>query len=224
MRVIFAPLALALLMNGCALLAAPAVEEAGSLAGVAAPGATGAMGTESTVALNNSWIKTNDIQANYTRQEMKSLKRASVNAISERAATEGILQSMAKADNDPDIADLAIWVGRGGDPQYALNSAIARDRDDANRAAAARILERMSERNDDPRLYELARWVRAGGDEKFALNYALSHDAESAVAPIRPAPIKRPAGMRSSAASSAVPPAGIASRQGVFTAAPGAQR
>ncbi len=224
MRVIFAPLALALLMNGCALLAAPAVEEAGSLAGVAVPGASGALGTESTVAVNQSSIKANDIQANYTQQEIKNLERASANAKRERAATEGILQSMAKANNDPEIADLAIWVGRGGDPQYALNSAIARDNDDEARAEIVRILENMSEENDDSRLYELARWVRAGGDEKFALNYALSHDAKSAVAPGHPASVKRPAPAQTSATNAAVPAAGIAANQGVFTAAPGSQR
>ena len=181
MRWIFFMLALATMLTnvGCALLAAPGVEEAGSLAGVALPGMSGTLSTESTASVNNSLIKANNLQAQYTQMETVALEHAQEMEQGERAATEGILKSMAKSDGDPEIADLALWVKAGGDPQYALNSAFARDNDDAARAQIVRMLEGMSERGDDPRLYELALWVRAGGDEKVALEYALHHDAKT---------------------------------------------
>jgi hypothetical protein len=169
-------LAFVLLFSGCALLAAPGVEEAGSLAGVAVPGASGVLGTESTVAVNHSWIRANNVQANYSEAELINLQKAQRNAERSRAATVGMLESLAKSDDDPEIADLVIWVKQGGDPQYALGTALARDKTDASRAAAVRILENISQRRDDPEIYELAQWVREGGNEQFALNYALTHE------------------------------------------------
>jgi hypothetical protein len=166
-----------LLFSGCALLAAPGVEEAGSLAGVAVPGASGMLGTESTVAVNNSWIHANNVQAKYSEAELASLQTQRVNNKRSRAATVGMLESLAKSDNDPEIADLAIWVKQGGDPQYALGAALARDKTDASRAVAVHILENISQRSDDPAIYELAQWVREGGNEQFALNYALTHES-----------------------------------------------
>ncbi len=179
MKAIFVSMAFAFLMSGCALLAAPAVGDVGTLASDTVPGVSGLFGTQSTVEVNKSWTKVNDIQARFTQRELADLRRKSDNMKNERDATIGILESMARIDNDPEIADLAMWVKRGGDPQYALNSAIARDHDDAARAATVRILDEWSERDDNPRLYDLARWVRAGGDEKFALNYALSQSSKS---------------------------------------------
>lgn len=179
MKAIFVSMAFAFLMSGCALLAAPAVGDVGTLAGETVPGVSGLFGTESTVEVNKSWIKGNDIQEHFTKQELKNLQRASAKAKSERDTTIGILESMARTDNDPEIDDLLMWVKRGGDPQYALNSAFARDHDDASRAETVRMLEDLSERDDNPRLYDLARWVRAGGDEQFALNYALSQSSKS---------------------------------------------
>ena len=164
-------------MSGCALLAAPAVEEVGSLADVAGAGTTGFMGTESTVAVNKSWIKNNDIQARYYSFQLRRLSRQDDFARKKRASAVGILKSMAILDNDPQIADLAQWVENGGDPQFALDHALARDQDDAARAAAVRILQNMSENEDNPAFYDLAQWVRAGGDAKFALSYALDQSA-----------------------------------------------
>ena len=164
------------LFSGCALLAAPGIEEAGSLASVAVPGVSGAFGTESTVSVNDSWIHANDVQAKYSEAELANLKTRQVNNERSRAATIGMLESLSKSDDDPEIADLAVWVKQGGDPQYALGAALARDKTDASRAAAVRILENISQRGDDPTIYELAQWVRDGGNEQFALNYALTHE------------------------------------------------
>jgi hypothetical protein len=164
-----------LLLSGCALLAAPGVEEAGSLAGVAAPSASGMLSAESSVAVNRSWIRANNVQANYTSALLARLQATQYNQERSRAATVGILESLAKSDDDPEIEDLAIWVNQGGDPQYALGEALARDRSDSSRAIAVRMLENISERRSDPTIYELAQWVREGGSQQFALNYALTH-------------------------------------------------
>jgi hypothetical protein len=167
----------ALLASGCALLAAPAVSEVGSVgaaAGSTGSGISGFLGVESTEQVNNSWIKNNDAQALYYRQQTLSAARHESQEMKQRAASVGILKSMATLDEDPQIADLATWVQAGGDPKFALSYALAQDKRDGARSQAVVMLENMSESDDDPSLYEIARWVRAGGDEKFALNYALN--------------------------------------------------
>jgi hypothetical protein len=42
----------------------------------------------------------------------------------ERSATVGILREMALAREDPTLADLALWVQAGGDPDYAMHYAL----------------------------------------------------------------------------------------------------
>jgi hypothetical protein len=171
-----------ILTSGCALLALPAVEEMGTLFGPTASGASGVVSAESSVTVNNSWVKNNDAQARYYHDQRLALSRERQQKLTRRAASVGILKSMAALDNDPQLADLARWVEAGGDPQFALSYGLAKDKDDAARRRAVRILEDMSEQGNDPVLYDLARWVRAGGDEKFALNYALRHGAKSEAA------------------------------------------
>jgi hypothetical protein len=168
----------ALLANGCGLLAIPAIEKTGSLIGPAGTGVSSVVGTDSTAAVNDSWTKNNDAQAQYYREQMLALSRQRQQEVTRRAASVGILKSMATLDHDPQMADLAEWVEAGGDPQFALDYGLAKEKDDAARSRAVRILEDMSEKQDDPVLYELARWVRAGGDQNFALNYALSQGAK----------------------------------------------
>ncbi len=168
----------AVLSNGCALLAIPAVKETGSLVGPAGSGASSLAGTESS-APDKSWIKNNDAQAHYYREQALALSRQREQEAARRATSVGILKSMAALDRDPQMADLAKWVEAGGDPQFALRYGLAKEKDDAARSRAVRILEDMSENQDDPVLYELARWVRAGGDQNFALNYALSQNAKT---------------------------------------------
>jgi hypothetical protein len=167
----------ALLAGGCAPLAAPAVSEVGSVgaaAGSTGNGISGLLGAGSTEQVNNSWIKNNDAQALYYRQQTLFAARHEDQEMKQRAASVGILRSMATLDEDPQIADLATWVQAGGDPKFALSYALVQDKRDGARSQAVVMLENMSESDDDPSLYEIARWVRAGGDEKFALNYALN--------------------------------------------------
>jgi hypothetical protein len=165
------------LVNGCALLAAPAVGELGSVgsaAGSTGSGISGLLSAESTKKVNNSWVNNNDAQASYYHQQTMSDSRDYRQEMNQRAASVGILESMARLDKDPQIADLATWVKAGGDPKFALNYALEQDKRDGARKRVVAMLESMSERDDDPALYELARWVRAGGNEEFALNYALN--------------------------------------------------
>jgi hypothetical protein len=42
----------------------------------------------------------------------------------ERAATVGILREVAVSREDPVLADLALWVQAGGDPDYAMHYAL----------------------------------------------------------------------------------------------------
>jgi hypothetical protein len=182
--------------SGCFLLAAPAVGEMGSVgsaAGSTGSGLSGLLNAKSTEKVNDSWIKNNDAQALYYRQQNLSDARHYTQEMKQRAASVGILKSMATLDEDPQIADLATWVQAGGDPKFALKYALDQDKRDGARSRVVAMLENMSERDNDPALYELARWVRAGGDEKFALNYALNKNKKE------PAPAKpRPSGAVSS--------------------------
>ena len=167
-----------LLVSGCALLAAPAVGELGSAAGSTGSGISGLLSAESTKKVNKSWVKNNDAQATYYHQQMLSDSRDYNQEMNQRAASIGILESMAALDKDPQIADLATWVKAGGDPKFALNYALDQDKRDGARKRAVAMLENMSQRDDDPALYDLARWVRAGGNEEFALNYALQKNQQ----------------------------------------------
>lgn len=164
-------------ISGCALLAAPAVENAGSLFGSTASGASGVLGAQSTAEVNKSTEQINAVQLTYIRQQISALSRQQKQEAMRRDAAVGILTSMAALDHDPQLTNLARWVEAGGDPQFALGYALARDKEDTARRRAVRMLEDMSEQRGDPQLYELARWVSAGGDEQFALNYALSQKA-----------------------------------------------
>ncbi len=173
---------LAVMLNGCALLGAPIVEEGGTLvemAGSGASGVSGVMGTESTVDVNSSWIDNNKMQTRYMYAQLEAMRRKRDAERSKRAASVGILREMAASNHDPRLADLAQWVNAGGDPQFALNYALSRARDDAVRRQTVRILKNLSERENNPRLYQLALWVDSGGDAKFALDYALKHSRAS---------------------------------------------
>jgi hypothetical protein len=169
----------AFLLNGCALLAAPAVGETGTALGSTGSGVSGLLNAESTSKVDDSFVKNNNAQARYYREQVSAVSSHRQEEQRQRAASVGILESMATIDKDPQIADLATWVKAGGDPQFALGYALAEDRHDAARTKAVAILENMSERENDPTLYELARWVSAGGDEKFALNRALGQKREN---------------------------------------------
>ncbi len=170
------------MLSGCALLAAPALEEGGTLLGMAGSGASGisgVMGTQSTVDVNSSWIDNNKIQARYMHAQLEAMRHKHNAERTERATSVGILREMAASNGDPRLADLAQWVKAGGDPQFALNYALSRAHDDAVRKRTVRILERLSEEENNPKLYQLALWVRSGGDAKFALDYALKHSRAS---------------------------------------------
>ncbi|HLH78073.1 MAG TPA: hypothetical protein VKV28_14815 [Candidatus Binataceae bacterium] len=170
---------ISLWLGGCALLAAPAVEQVGSLANMAGTGATGMVGTQSTVAVNKSWILSNDAQARYTQAQSRALHRQHDQELSRQSTAVGILRNMATLQHDPRIADLARFVQNGGDPQFALDHALSREQEDSSRAETVRILRDMSENEHAPQLYELARWVQAGGDQQFAINYALTQAGKS---------------------------------------------
>ena len=170
------------MLSGCALLAAPAVEEGGTLLGMAGSGASGVsgvMGTESTVTVNDSWVENNKIQARYLHEQMIAMQHKVELEHTERATSIGILREMSASNGDSRLADLAQWVKAGGDPQFALNYALSRAHDDAVRKRTVRILEGLSENENNPKLYQLALWVRSGGDAKFALDYALKHSRAS---------------------------------------------
>ena len=185
---------ISLCLGGCALLAVPAVEQVGSLANIAGTGATGMVGTQSTVAVNKSWIQSNDEQARYTQAELQALERQHGQDLTRQSTTVGILRNLATIQHDPRIADLARWVQNGGDPQFALNYAFTREQEDSSRAETVRILRDMSENEHAPQLYELARWVQAGGDQQFAINYALTQAGKKAAVVKAIAPPARPAG------------------------------
>jgi uncharacterized protein (UPF0147 family) len=172
LAVVLTTVSAAFLVNGCALLAAPEVEKAGSAVGSTGSGVSGLLSGEST-KVNDSLVENNKAQARYYREQTSAISSHRQEEQRQRAASIGILESMATLDNDPQFANLATWVKAGGDPQFALGYALAEEKHDAARSKAVAILESMSERKNDPTLYQLARWVRAGGDDKFALNYAL---------------------------------------------------
>jgi hypothetical protein len=182
-------LAIALTAGGCALLAAPAVEAAGSMVGPTASGASGIVNAESTVTVNTSWVKNNNAQAAYYRDQRRYLARRQEQANAQRAAAAGIIDNLAVLDRDPRLADLARWVAAGGNAQFALGYALTAAREDAARGQEVRMLEAMSARRDAPELYELAQWVRAGGDANLAMNYALGQSAA-------PAAVKNTGGKR----------------------------
>ncbi len=166
-----------MLASGCALFTIPAAENLGTTVGSMGGGVSGLTGmipSQSTVAVDNSWVKDSDAQAHYYREQTAALARHHHEELAQRAASVGILKSMAALDNDPQLSYLANWVEAGGDPRFALSYGLARDRNDVARGRAVRILEDMSKKRSDPVLYEMAQWVRAGGDQKFALKYALS--------------------------------------------------
>jgi|GEM_PF-2347241 hypothetical protein len=186
--------AISLWLGGCALLAVPAMEQAGTLANMAGTGATGMVGTQSTVAVNKSWILSNDRQARYTQAELQALQRQHVQALSRQATTVGILRNIATTQGDPRIADLARFVQNGGDPQFALDHALSREQEDSARAETVRILRDMSENEHAPQLYELARWVQAGGDQQFAISYALTQAGKKHAVAKAIVPTARPEG------------------------------
>lgn len=117
-------LALALMLPGCALLAAPGVEGAASLAGMAGNSATGYMSTHSSVELNGANVELVKAQAQLQKMQADDLRRKGQELETERAATVGILREMAIAREDPTLSYLAQWVDAGGDPDYAMKYAL----------------------------------------------------------------------------------------------------
>jgi hypothetical protein len=116
---------LAPLIQGCfaaaaAPLASPALAGATSVAGTAGSTATGYFASQSQIDLNNANIAMIEAQTRLMKAQAEDLRAKRRQLISERAATVGILRDTALARNDPRLANLAIWVAAGGDPNYAF--------------------------------------------------------------------------------------------------------
>jgi hypothetical protein len=117
-------LVLAFVVSGCAALAAPGIEGAASLAGMAGNSATGYMSTHSSIELNAANVELVRAQAQMQKVQADDLRSKREELESERAATVGILREMAIAREDPTLADVALWVQAGGDPDYAMHYAL----------------------------------------------------------------------------------------------------
>ncbi|HSZ23559.1 MAG TPA: hypothetical protein VK782_10455 [Candidatus Sulfotelmatobacter sp.] len=117
-------LVLAFMVSGCALLAAPGIEGAASLAGMAGNSATGYMSTHSSIELNAANVELVKAQAQMQKVQADDLRNKREELEDERAATVGILREMAIAREDPTLADMALWVQAGGDPDYAMHYAL----------------------------------------------------------------------------------------------------
>ena len=117
-------LVLAFVVSGCAALAAPGIEGAASLAGMAGNSATGYMSTHSSIELNAANVELVRAQAQMQKVQADDLRSKREQLESERAATVGILREMAIAREDPTLADVALWVQAGGDPDYAMHYAL----------------------------------------------------------------------------------------------------
>ena len=117
-------LVLAFMVSGCALLAAPGIEGAASLAGMAGNSATGYMSTHSSIELNAANVELVKAQAQMQKVQADDLRSKREELEDERAATVGILREMAIAREDPTLADVALWVQAGGDPDYAMHYAL----------------------------------------------------------------------------------------------------
>ncbi len=121
---IIALVALAFLVSGCAALAAPGVEGAASLAGTAGTTATGYMSTQSSRELNVANVELIRAQAQMEKMQTDELRIKREELEDERAVTVGILREVAVSREDPILADLALWVQAGGDPDYAMHYAL----------------------------------------------------------------------------------------------------
>jgi hypothetical protein len=117
-------LVLAFMVSGCALLAAPGIEGAASLAGMAGNSATGYMSTHSSIELNAANVELVKAQAQMQKVQADDLRSKREELEDERAATVGILREMAIVREDPTLADVALWVQAGGDPDYAMHYAL----------------------------------------------------------------------------------------------------
>ena len=117
-------LVLAFVLSGCAALAAPGIEGAASLAGMAGNSATGYMSTHSSIELNAANVELVRAQAQMQKVQADDLRSKREQLENERAATVGILREMAIAREDPTLADVALWVQAGGDPDYAMHYAL----------------------------------------------------------------------------------------------------
>jgi hypothetical protein len=115
---------LAFVVSGCAALAAPGIEGAASLAGMAGNSATGYMSTHSSIELNEANVELVHAQAQMQKVQADDLRSKREELETERAATVGILREMAIAREDPTLADVALWVQAGGDPDYAMHYAL----------------------------------------------------------------------------------------------------
>jgi len=116
--------ALAFLVSGCAALAAPGVEGAASLAGTAGTTATGYISTQSSRELNVANVELIRAQAQMQKTQTDELRIKREELEDERAVTVGILREMGVSREDPTLADLALWVQAGGDPDYAMHYAL----------------------------------------------------------------------------------------------------
>jgi hypothetical protein len=128
------PISFALLLpaiQGCfaaaAPLASPAVQGATSIAGTAGSVVPGYFSSQSQIELNDANIAMIEAQALLTKAQAEDLRAKRRRLSSERAATVGILRDAALARNDPALANLAIWVEAGGDPNYAMKYLLKED-------------------------------------------------------------------------------------------------
>lgn len=123
------------LLEGCALLAAPALMEGGSLVGdvgFAAPALT----ASSQITQSKLGAKMAALQAEAIKEQLRDQRAQKEQKATERAVTVGLIHEMASWEHDPLLADLAVWVKAGGDPQFALNFALKQSKEDEKQARA----------------------------------------------------------------------------------------
>lgn len=192
--------------TGCmALVTGPGLQELGSLSGDTGGAFSGIAGTQSTVAVNKSWMDINRVMKRYTRLQMANLEQQRLEQQRVRDTVVGILKDVnASRGGDPAIVDLIAWVKAGGDPQaaltYALNSQAQWEKDTRLKDTTLALLKGMEDQPQaDADIPMLIAWVRAGGDPQYALDHALNHRAKAPPAPAQgrapqtpPAPQKPP--------------------------------
>ncbi len=80
--------------------------------------------THSSIELNAANVELVRAQAQMQKAQADELSIKREELENERAATVGILREMSIAREDPTLADVALWVQAGGDPDYAMHYAL----------------------------------------------------------------------------------------------------
>lgn len=118
---------LAIALSGCTAAGTAAMEGASGLAGTIESGVSGFETTNTQRRVSDAQVQLTLANAALMRNQAADLALKREQIKSQRSTVADIFRRDAVSEHDPFLADVALWVSAGGDPDYAFHYLMQRE-------------------------------------------------------------------------------------------------